>query len=78
MYAQGIGIKQDYHKAVEWTTKAANQENAEAQLILGISYEFGKGVRQDYKKAKELFGKSCDNGLQKGCDKYRELNEKGY
>ena len=29
----------------------------------------------DYHKAKDFFGKACDNGLQKGCDQYRELNE---
>lgn len=28
-------------------------------------------------KAKEYFGQACDAGDQKGCDKYRELNEQG-
>lgn len=31
----------------------------------------------DDSKAKEYFGLACDAGSQEGCDKYRELNEKG-
>jgi TPR repeat protein len=38
---------------------------------------YGQGVRQDKSKAKMLFGQACDNGLQKGCDYYRILNEAG-
>ncbi len=38
-------------------------------------YLKGKGVRQNVVRAKEFFGKSCDGGLQKGCDFYREINE---
>ena len=40
-------------------------------------YANGEGVRQNYKIAKEWFGKACDNGLQQGCDAYRELNQVG-
>lgn len=39
-------------------------------------YADGKGVRQNYAEAKEWSGKSCDNGFQHGCDKYRELNNR--
>ncbi|MGY6089488.1 tetratricopeptide repeat protein [Avibacterium paragallinarum] len=31
----------------------------------------------DQSKAKVYFGEACDAGSQEGCDKYRELNEKG-
>ena len=41
-------------------------------------YINGDGVRQDYHKAKKLFGESCDNGYQLGCDGYRRLNEKRF
>ena len=56
----------------------ANTGDIDAQHNLGIMYYKGQGVKQDYHKAKDFFGKACDNGLQIGCDKYRELNEKGY
>ena len=47
-------------------------------IFFDLLYENGHGVRQDMNKAKNLFDKVCDNGLQIGCDKYKELNEKGY
>ncbi|OOF49677.1 hypothetical protein BKK54_08330 [Rodentibacter genomosp. 1] len=31
---------------------------------------------EDQTKAKDYFGSACDFGSQKGCDKYREINEK--
>ncbi|MGP5274185.1 tetratricopeptide repeat protein [Psychrobacter faecalis] len=74
MYYAGKGIRQDYTKAVEWFQKAAEQGNSYAQYNLGVMYSSGEGVRQDYIQAKELYGKACDNGLQVGCDEYRELN----
>ncbi len=39
---------------------------------LGVFYTYGKGVRQDKAKARELFGKACDMGNQKGCDNYKD------
>jgi len=77
-YAEGQGVRQDYQKAFEWYTKAANQGNIRAQLNVGVMYEQGYGVRQDYRKAKEWFGKACDNGNQEGCDAYRVLNQHGF
>ena len=78
MYYNGQGVRQDYKKAAEWFEKAATQGDANAQFNLGAVYGNGEGVRQDYKKAKEWFGKACDGGYQKGCDKYKILNQQGY
>ncbi len=77
LYEKGKGVRQDYAEAVKWYTRAADQGYAAAQYILGSLYAAGKGVRQDKSVAKEWYGKSCDNGIQEGCDKYRELKEKG-
>ena len=74
MYDNGEGVRQDYQKAFEWFTKAANQGFATAQYASGLMYYNGEGVRQDYKKAKNFFRLSCDNGLQEGCDAYKDLN----
>ena len=46
MYKNSEGVRQDYAKALEWYTKAANQGVAEAQFNLGLMYENGEGVRQ--------------------------------
>lgn len=37
-------------------------------------YLKGLGVRQSNTKAKELYGISCDRGIQSSCDKYADLN----
>lgn len=74
MYIQGKGVPQDYTKAIELYTKAANQKHAEAQFNLGIMYFNGKGIPTDKDKAKEYFKQACLNRLQKGCDAYKELN----
>ena len=50
-YLNGEGVKQDYKKAFEWFSKAAEQGNTEAQLHLGQMYYNGEGVNQDDKKA---------------------------
>jgi TPR repeat protein len=76
MYDKGLGVRQDYKKAVEWHQKAADQNDASAQFDLGVMYKYGKGVRQSNRQAKEWFGKACDNGSQNGCNAYRKLNQK--
>jgi TPR repeat protein len=53
-------------------------QNTWYTLVQIIQYANGKGVKEDKSAAKEWFGKSCDNGIQEGCDKYRELKAKGY
>ena len=74
MYAGGHGVKQNYKKAVEFYKKAARYW-ASAYVELGKLYLKGYGVRQNRDEAKEHFGLACDNGLQDGCDLYREMNE---
>lgn len=74
-YGFGHGVKQDYAEAARWYFKAAEQGSATAQFNLGMLYHNGQGVRQDKRIAKEWFGKACDNGMEKGCDAYRKLNE---
>jgi TPR repeat protein len=78
MYDAGRGVRQDAAQAFAWFEKAAAQGQADAQFNLGVRYANGEGVRQNKTTAKELYGKACDNGNQKGCDSYRQLNEAGY
>jgi len=42
-------------KAIEYFEKAAEKDNAEAQLYLAYMYNIGKGVKQDYAKAKSFY-----------------------
>ena len=43
MYSEGLGVKQDYIKAVEWYKKAAEQGYSRAQHNLALMYVDGQG-----------------------------------
>ncbi|KAI9334528.1 kinase-like domain-containing protein [Obelidium mucronatum] len=62
MYFYGQGVAQDYTKAVEWYSLAANEGNAAAQFNLGTMYRDGTGVVQDYSIAVELFTLAANQG----------------
>ena len=51
MHAKGEGVSQNYAKAAEWYSRAANAGIADAQANLGAMYARGEGVEQDYDKA---------------------------
>ncbi len=40
MYIGGKGVQRDYHKAMEYLLKAANQGNSNAQFNVGIPFFF--------------------------------------
>ncbi|MCL2420640.1 MAG: sel1 repeat family protein [Defluviitaleaceae bacterium] len=59
LYKLGMfGHPQDYEKAKEWYSKAANQGDAMAMLNLGYMYRLGEGVPKDEKQAIEWFSKA--------------------
>ncbi len=47
MYANGLGVSQDYAEALQWYRKADEQGYAKAQNNLGLMYGKGQGVPQD-------------------------------
>ena len=47
--------------------------DANGCVLVGYLYDNGYGVRQNDSKAMEFYGKACDLGEQKGCDKYKEI-----
>jgi len=78
MYYYGRGVTQDYKKAVEWFTKAAEQGNAKGQNNLGVLYENGKGVTKDKAKAVEWYTKSAEQGYATGQNHLGAMYRKGY
>ena len=50
-----MGVAQDLEKAAEWFRKAADQDHARAQYLLGQSYLLGEGVMQDPVDALQWF-----------------------
>jgi TPR repeat protein len=63
MYANGLGVRQDYAEAWIWYRRAADQGDAEAQYSLGAMYAKGKGVPQDYAEAAIWYRKAADQGV---------------
>ena len=43
----GRGVDQSYTAAVEWYSKAAEQDDSEAQCMLGVCYALGRGVERN-------------------------------
>lgn len=62
MYYLGQAIPQDYAKAVEWFTKAAEKNYDFGLFFLAECYKNGQGVPADIEKAKEYYRKAADLG----------------
>ena len=72
MYHKGDGVPQDYKTALKWYTLAAEQGNADAQLVLGYMYGLGQGVKKDYVYAHMWGHIAASNGHENGV-KLRDL-----
>jgi len=75
-YQYGDGIEKDQAKAIEWLTKAAQQEEPNALFSLGTNYEYGSGVKKNLAKALECFQKSADLGNEDGKSALYDLKIK--
>jgi uncharacterized protein len=62
MYHRGLGVAVDDAQAAFWLRKAAEQGQAEGQLMLGSLYFFGLGVPQSYPTAYAWCELAQDNG----------------
>ncbi len=63
LYARGAqGAKQDFAKAVEWFTRAADKGSSPAQRALGLMFLHGRGVTQDLTYAVQRLGQAALSG----------------
>lgn len=65
-YYSGIGVPQDYSKAIRYFRRAEALDNAEAQYNLGVMYDNAIGIEHDVDKAFEYYKKSAEQGLPQG------------
>ncbi|MBE6301345.1 MAG: hypothetical protein E7085_05750 [Parabacteroides distasonis] len=72
-YLEGEGTKQDYKKAFELTTKAANLGGRCSAYNLGEIYELGRGVSQNKVLALEWYEKAFALGLDIAKEKVEQL-----
>lgn len=62
-YFDGIGIEQDYAKALEWYLRAAKQGHGIAQYNVAYAYANGIGTQKNTSEAIKWYGKSADQGI---------------
>ena len=62
IYAEGIGVKQNYKEALKWYRKAAAQGHAKSQFSLGLLYYRGNGVNRDLKASANWYQKAAEQG----------------
>ena len=72
-YLEGEGTKQDYQKAFEYTTKAANLGGMYSAYNLGEIYELGRGVAINKALALEWYEKALELGLEGAKEKINQL-----
>ena len=65
MYANGIGVEQDFVQAIDWIRQSAERGLAAAQYLLATRYANGVGVEQDEHEACKWFIKAVDQGHPK-------------
>jgi hypothetical protein len=61
MYAEGLGVPQDFQEAAKWYRLAAEQGFVDAQF-LGRIYAEGRGVPQDFQEAAKWYCLAAEQG----------------
>ena len=62
MYSVGQGVQRDYKVAATWYRRAADQDDASAQYLLGMMHEAGHGVPRDTDTAMQWYRCAADQG----------------
>ena len=62
MYANGLGVKKSYKKAISLYKKAVKKGDSEAQNNLGFMYANGRGVKKNYKKTYTYWSAAAKQG----------------
>ena len=74
LYQDGIGVEQDYEKAVKLFEKSCKGNEMHACIALSYMYQNGDGVDIDYNKTLKLRKKVCDNEVT-DINRCRDFND---
>jgi len=78
LYANGLGVEQDYRKAKIYFERACNNLNVTSGCFnLGYLYANGLGVRQNYQQAITYYEIACNRNSGSGCYNLGVLYYKG-
>ena len=64
MYDRGLGLKQNYRKALNWYGKSAKNGFGLAQYKIGQMYVAGHGVKQNFTKAYAWVRSAISQGVE--------------
>lgn len=73
----GLDVVRSYDEAAMWWRMAADENNHDAEFMLGVCYEKGLGVEQSYQGAFDLFLKAAKQGNAKAQNAVGICYEKG-
>lgn len=77
LYHDGLGLPQDFAKALHWYRRAAEQQYAPAKSGLGYMYRKGEGVPQNYERAYFWFREAADQGFARGMANIGFMHQQG-
>ena len=66
-YYNGIGVRQDFTKALQYNNKACDLGNGDSCAFAGIQYYYGEGTKKDLNRVIKLWTKSCELESAAGC-----------
>lgn len=75
MYFEGLGIRKNRPKGIEWFSKAATRDHIKALNYLGNGFLYGMGTRKDHIKAVGYFQRAAEKGSDEA---YFNLGEAYY
>ena len=73
MYYDPKGVTQDYGQAIQWYSKACDENYGMGCDNLGEMYRDGQGLAKDINEARTLFQKGCGLSEQAACDDLKKL-----
>ena len=76
IFEMGEGVEQNWTKAVEWYTKAAEKGNSVVMNDLGFCFDKGEGVEQNLAKAVEWYTKAQDAGDEDAEARINDIRER--
>lgn len=76
-YYNGVGVRQDKSKALQYRKKACGLGDADSCARVGGEYFLGKNVKMDLKLAKSYLEKSCEMQSGLGCFGLGEMYHDG-
>ena len=77
MFREGMGVPQDYGKALKLFTISANEGYPSAQFTLGAIYRAGEGVDTNYPQAFKWFLKAARQGEEASQNNLGTMYEAG-